>query len=893
MVKIKRRILSLILSLAMIITLVPMMETVEVKATNKSALDAVSWCKSQLGKSLDYDGIYGAQCADFIKYYYQYLGVSPTNGNGCDYAWNNLPSGWTRVQGGIPQKGDILVYSGNDSNKYGHVAIYESDYSTYHQNFHGQYVENITGIKYNGFKNPYWGYIRPNWANKPPVNKPTYCNVLLNETEFKQDGKLILTTQSNNSPTKYTYKILKYNGVVKTYESTASSLTIPISDLDNTSYPGPGNYEVYVIAENSAGSLKSSRASFKYVKAPTTCVTTLNKYSFDLDETINISMEKDVETFGQPSQYEINIYDYDNNKVNTLITSNNSIALDANILGIGQYKYIVKASNVAGTVYSDYISFSILDLDDKLNTTDPNYISNLNNPLKDGNNIIYDRICFGNYQQSDINGIDKEPIKWRVLEVNGDDVLLWSDQVLDMGRVWTGNYESGAHAWDTSLIRTWLNSEFFNAAFNISEKAAIKTTNVTAEKGPATWENGSDTTDKIYLLSYNDVHNEKYGISTSWGSTKSTVYTPYALNKMKILEEQSQYSTSYSIWTRTVDNWGYNFAHTSYYTQHGEGAGQENYAGIRPAMHINLSMTKKWKYVDTVKLSPQEELVECYDRFTSNEEVTTPKPIETTTKQEITTKNQEETTTKTEYTTTANKYPIEVKGLTITSIVDGNVVSFTWSETNEQIESGQTYNVYYDGELFGNFNSSKVLTNTFKENGMHLITVKSVLNGIETEGQTAVVQTQAKETTTVKVDSTAKEEIATAKNATKPTTQSIITKYVLKSVPKPKIKKAINVKGKKVKLKWNDVSKWYFNLESRKNMKFEIQYATNKSFTKGKKTKKLDWTRENCTVKKLKKGKTYYFRIRSYVEYYNDNTRKSYSKKYSSWSNVKKVKIKK
>lgn len=130
-------------------------------ATSKTANDGISWVKSQVGKPLDQDGLYGEQCVDLIRYYYLYLGVSPVQGNGCDYATNSLPSGWTRVKGGRPQKGDILVYSGT----YGHVAIYESDYSTYHQNYnYHPYVEQITNIRYDGFTStPYWGYIRPNW----------------------------------------------------------------------------------------------------------------------------------------------------------------------------------------------------------------------------------------------------------------------------------------------------------------------------------------------------------------------------------------------------------------------------------------------------------------------------------------------------------------------------------------------------------------------------------------------------------------------------------------------------------------------------------------------------------------------------------------------------------
>ena len=87
--------------------------------------EAVNWAISQIGQKLDYDGVYGAQCVDLIKYYYAYLGVSPVTGNGADYAYNSLPAGWTRIQnysGFIPQPGDIAVWTGG----YGHVSIVTS-----------------------------------------------------------------------------------------------------------------------------------------------------------------------------------------------------------------------------------------------------------------------------------------------------------------------------------------------------------------------------------------------------------------------------------------------------------------------------------------------------------------------------------------------------------------------------------------------------------------------------------------------------------------------------------------------------------------------------------------------------------------------------------------------
>ena len=138
----------------------------KVYATSKTAEDAIAWVKSKKGKAIDYDKQKGAQCVDLIMAYYKYLGVTPSGGNGCDYAKNKLPKGWTRTKGGIPQKGDILVYKGNESNKYGHVAIYESKKVLWHGRFDGKgKVQKTTNIKYNKLNNPYWGCIHPNFSS--------------------------------------------------------------------------------------------------------------------------------------------------------------------------------------------------------------------------------------------------------------------------------------------------------------------------------------------------------------------------------------------------------------------------------------------------------------------------------------------------------------------------------------------------------------------------------------------------------------------------------------------------------------------------------------------------------------------------------------------------------
>ena len=219
----KKKILSLLLVLLMVVSLVPI--SASASTNGHTAQEALTWVRSQLGKSLDYDGVYGAQCVDLIKYYYDYLGcASYARGNGADYASNALPSGWTRHKGAQPQPGDIIVYGASSSNPYGHVAIYESDYVTYHQNFNGkQYVVKFTG-KYNSCTNPYWGVVRPDFSGAAVTASwegPTVSQIT--ETNARLDGKVVYsskltTTQlgvriydTNNTLIAYKDEYVNYN----------------------------------------------------------------------------------------------------------------------------------------------------------------------------------------------------------------------------------------------------------------------------------------------------------------------------------------------------------------------------------------------------------------------------------------------------------------------------------------------------------------------------------------------------------------------------------------------------------------------------------------------------------------------------------------------------------
>ncbi|MFR1028104.1 MAG: DUF6273 domain-containing protein [Clostridium sp.] len=161
----------------------------------------------------------------------------------------------------------------------------------------------------------------------------------------------------------------------------------------------------------------------------------------------------------------------------------------------------------------------------------------LQNPTTDGNGVTtWDCIYFGNYWQNDTNGDGKadqndkkQPIKWRVLSVNGNDAFLLADQNLDVKPY---NEEYTDVTWATCTLRTWLNDTFLNTAFTSAEQAAIKNTTVVNDDNPYyDTEGGVNTTDKVYLLSIAEASNTAYGFNGEFrteSETRVATNTAYA-----------------------------------------------------------------------------------------------------------------------------------------------------------------------------------------------------------------------------------------------------------------------------------------------------------------------------------------------------------------------------
>lgn len=160
-----KKVISLGISILLIFSFI-FCNSKTVFASEKTSKEGVAWAFSQVGSSVDFDGYYGAQCVDLIMAYYDFLGGEISGGNAVDYVFNKLPVGWTRIKGGVPQKGDILIYAGGSDLYYGHLGIFESSTVSYHQGKGIVYKTDKSYLEITSSRGaPYWGCIHPDFLD--------------------------------------------------------------------------------------------------------------------------------------------------------------------------------------------------------------------------------------------------------------------------------------------------------------------------------------------------------------------------------------------------------------------------------------------------------------------------------------------------------------------------------------------------------------------------------------------------------------------------------------------------------------------------------------------------------------------------------------------------------
>lgn len=240
--------------------------------------------------------------------------------------------------------------------------------------------------------------------------------------------------------------------------------------------------------------------------------------------------------------------------------------------------------------------------------------------------VAGDYVTFGSYEQDNDLANGKEPIEWLVLETKDGKAFLLSKYVLDSDAYDTTFDEekwmfdtsySYRASWEKSTLRTWLNSEFYDAAFSDAEKESVLLTKV--ENTPNTLRgtsSGPDTEDWVYLLSDAEAieyfgeewvlitwENQKYWDVLINVHPEQTIQlgmpTAYALSKGKIQSgDARRWFVDYcKCWLRTTggpSDYVVTVGFSGFLEQEGLQPGIKN-IGIRPCLWIDLETAETEK----------------------------------------------------------------------------------------------------------------------------------------------------------------------------------------------------------------------------------------------------------------------------------------------------------
>ncbi|MEY8236360.1 DUF6273 domain-containing protein [Lachnospiraceae bacterium 66-29] len=183
------------------------------------------------------------------------------------------------------------------------------------------------------------------------------------------------------------------------------------------------------------------------------------------------------------------------------------------------------------------------------------------------NNVKYRRISKSDTNNNQYFGEHKyryfkwESIKWRVLHNDGSAIFLMADKGIDCKDYHTLGADI---SWENSTIRQWLNKDFYDTAFSSDEQQAIvKQTIVNEDNSEYETEGGSNTKDKVFLLSMEEVLNPGYGFCEKYDMESLThmiQVTDYA-HAMGAYTNSNRYQGNGWWWLRSS---GYTTFHAVY-----------------------------------------------------------------------------------------------------------------------------------------------------------------------------------------------------------------------------------------------------------------------------------------------------------------------------------------
>jgi len=160
---------------------------------------------------------------------------------------------------------------------------------------------------------------------------------------------------------------------------------------------------------------------------------------------------------------------------------------------------------------------------------------------------VGDIIKFGHYEQDGDKTNGKEEIEWQVLKVEPDRVLVISKYALDCLPFHEDAKDINL-TWETCSLRKWLNGDFMDEAFSLSEKEKIPIVNIETQRNPF-WgvTGGNNTKDQLFCLDIEDLE-DCFGKYSYYESAQKDGYnqkmictpTPYAIENGAVTSSISE-----------------------------------------------------------------------------------------------------------------------------------------------------------------------------------------------------------------------------------------------------------------------------------------------------------------------------------------------------------------
>ena len=210
-----------------------------------------------------------------------------------------------------------------------------------------------------------------------------------------------------------------------------------------------------------------------------------------------------------------------------------------------------------------------------------------------------DIISFGHYEQDNDLQNGAEPIRWQILDITDGKMLIISQYGLDAKQFHEDFSGSG---YQESTLRKWLNTDFYENAFQLREKNNIILTNIDNSSG-------IQTKDKVFLLSHDEV--ERYFPSDEERKCTATEYA--TANGVST----NQSSKSVWWWLRTQPKNKFSVEVISNYGWFNEYGIYVNakYTAVRPALWLSMSAPFKKVAEDTAAESNTNSVNETREIF--------------------------------------------------------------------------------------------------------------------------------------------------------------------------------------------------------------------------------------------------------------------------------------